>query len=115
MLFGKNKGKGIVQSGSKFFVVRIGENGVRQEDILIHDAYKDDDTRHYMLARMILPEYPVAMGVIRANVSTVYEDALYNQIEHARHKSLIKNLDDLLTQREYVQDGIKPYSVFGIW
>ncbi|MBN2273496.1 MAG: 2-oxoacid:ferredoxin oxidoreductase subunit beta [Bacteroidales bacterium] len=97
MLFGKNKNKGIMQSGSKFVVVRIGENGIRKEDILIHDAYKHDDTRHYMLARMILPDYPVAMGVIRSTDSTVYEEALYNQIEHARHKSSIKCVDDLLT------------------
>jgi 2-oxoglutarate ferredoxin oxidoreductase subunit beta len=97
MLFGKNKEKGIVQSGSKFIVVNIGQNGVRKEDILIHDAYKHDDTRHYMLARMILPEYPVAMGVIRSTESTVYEEALYNQLEHAQYKSVVKTVDDLLT------------------
>jgi len=97
MLFGKNKEKGIVQTGSKFIVVNIGEHGVRKEDILIHDAYKHDDTRHYMLARMILPEYPVAMGVIRSTESTVYEEALYNQLEHAQHKSVVKTVDDLLT------------------
>jgi 2-oxoglutarate/2-oxoacid ferredoxin oxidoreductase subunit beta len=97
MLFGKNKEKGIVQSGSKFIVVNIGQNGVRKEDILVHDAYKQDDTRHYMLARMILPEYPVAMGVIRSTESTVYEEALYNQLEHAQHKSVVKTVDDLLT------------------
>jgi 2-oxoglutarate ferredoxin oxidoreductase subunit beta len=97
MLFGKNKDKGIIQCGSKFVVVKIGENGVRKEDILIHDACKYDDTRHYMLARMTLPEYPIAMGVIRAYQSTIYEEALYNQIENARHKSLVKTVDDLLT------------------
>jgi 2-oxoglutarate ferredoxin oxidoreductase subunit beta len=95
MLFGKNKEKGIVQTGSKFIVVKIGENGVRKEDILVHDAYKHDDTRHYMLARMILPEYPVAMGVIRATQSTVFEEALYNQLELAQHKSVVKTVDDL--------------------
>jgi len=97
MLFGKDRKKGIIQTGGKFYIVKIGENGVRQEDILIHDACKYDDTRHYMLARMILPDYPAAMGVIRCTDSTIYEDALYNQIEHARHKSLIKSVDDLLT------------------
>jgi 2-oxoglutarate ferredoxin oxidoreductase subunit beta len=97
MLFGKNKEKGLIQVGSKFVVVKIGENGVRKEDIITHDAFKHDDTRHYMLARMTLPEYPVAMGVIRACQSTVFEETLYNQMEHARHKSLIKSVDDLLT------------------
>ncbi len=97
MIFGKNKDKGIIQKGTRFEVVRIGENGMRKEDILVHDAYNPDDTRHYMLARMTLPEYPVAMGVIRAIQSTVYEETLYNQIELARHKSAIKNMDDLLT------------------
>jgi hypothetical protein len=37
------------------------------------------------------------MGVIRSTESTVYEEALYNQLEHAQYKSVIKTVDDLLT------------------
>ncbi len=97
MLFGKNKEFGIIQDGARFRVVKIGEKGVKKEDILIHDAVNPDDTRHYMLARMTLPEFPIAMGVIRACRSTVYEDMLYEQIESIRSTSKIKCMDDLLT------------------
>ncbi len=96
MIFGKNRDKGIIQVGQKFLVVTIGQNGIREEDILIHDAHNPDDTRHYMLSRMTLPDYPVAMGVIRACKSSVYEDLLHKQIEEAQSNSKIKNVDQLL-------------------
>jgi 2-oxoglutarate ferredoxin oxidoreductase subunit beta len=96
MIFGKNRDKGIIQVGQKFVVVTIGQNGIREEDILVHDAHNPDDTRHYMLSRMTLPDYPVAMGVIRACKSSVYEDLLHKQIEEAQSNSKIKNVDQLL-------------------
>ncbi len=96
MIFGKNRDKGIIQVGQKFLVVTIGQNGIREEDILVHDAHNPDDTRHYMLSRMTLPDYPVAMGVIRSCKSSVYEDLLHKQIEEAQSNSKIKNVDQLL-------------------
>jgi 2-oxoglutarate ferredoxin oxidoreductase subunit beta len=96
MLFGKNKEFGLIQEGARFKVVKIGENGIRMEDILIHDAVNPDDTRHYMLARMTLPEFPIATGVIKACKSTVYEEMLYDQIKTIRSKSKILCMDDLL-------------------
>ncbi len=96
MIFGKNRDKGIIQSASKFVVVKIGENGVTKNDILIHDAYNPDDTRAYMLSRMTLPDYPVAMGVIRNWQSDVYESVLYSQIRNSKKNSHIKSVDDLL-------------------
>jgi 2-oxoglutarate ferredoxin oxidoreductase subunit beta len=97
MIFGKNRELGLVQDGTRFKVVKIGENGVKKEDILVHDAINADDTRHYMLARMTLPEFPIAMGVIRACKSTVYEDMLYEQIKSVRSTSKVRCMDDLLT------------------
>ncbi len=96
MIFGKNKDKGIIQNGSKFIVVRIGENGVTKDDILIHNAHNPDDTRAYMLSRMMLPNYPVAMGIIRSWQSDVYESVLYSQIKNARRTNKIKSVDQLL-------------------
>ena len=66
MLFGKNKEFGLIQEGTRFKVVKIGENGVRIEDILVHNALDHDDTKDYMLVRMSRPHFPIAMGVIRA-------------------------------------------------
>ena len=97
MLFGKNREYGLIQDCTRFKVVKPGENGYTLKDILVHNATDSDDTRHYMLARMSLPEYPVAMGVIRACESSVYEDLLYRQIKNARSSSNIRCVDDLLT------------------
>lgn len=97
MLFGKNKEFGLIQEGTRFKVVKVGENGIRLEDILVHDALDHDDTKDYMLVRMSRPHFPIAMGVIRACKSDVYEDLLYDQMNTIRQTSKIKCVDDLLT------------------
>lgn len=95
MIFGKNKEMGLIQDGSRFKIVRIGENGITEKDILIHNAVDREDTRHYMLTRMNLPEFPIAMGVIRSCEGPVYEDTYYKQMETSGSKSNIKCVDDL--------------------
>ncbi len=97
MIFGKNRNKGIIELGSKLAWVEIGKNGVTEEDILVHDTGRRDDTRHYMLSRMTLPDFPVAMGVIRdCRCQDVYEDKLYQQIDQNKKLSNIKNVQALL-------------------
>jgi len=97
MLFGENKEKGLVLERGRLKVVIIGEDRYTLDDILIHDVTDPDDTTHYMLACMSLPEYPVAMGVIRSCTTTVYESLLYDQIKSIKESSKIKCMDDLLS------------------
>jgi 2-oxoglutarate ferredoxin oxidoreductase subunit beta len=96
MIFGKNKDKGIIKSGSDFIVAKIGENGVTESDVVIHDAHTPDITVHTILSRMSLPEYPVVLGIIRQCETAVYETMLYEQIEQSKQQSKIKNVNDLL-------------------
>lgn len=96
MIFGKESDKGLILEGLKLKVVKIGENGITEKDILIHDAAEPNPGIQYMLANMKYPEYPVALGVIRAVPGATYEKELENQIEQVRSKSKIKNMDDLL-------------------
>jgi len=96
MIFGKDKNKGIRYNCNRLEVVTIGENGITEDDIMVHDATNPDDSLHYNLVSMGLPDFPVAMGVIRATESTVYETMLYDQVKVAREKSKIKTVDDLL-------------------
>jgi 2-oxoglutarate ferredoxin oxidoreductase subunit beta len=49
-----------------------------------------------MLANMRYPEYPVALGVIRAVPGPTYENDVENQIAEIKKTSKIKNMDDLL-------------------
>jgi len=96
MIFGKNKDKGIILGERGLEVVTIGKNGIREEDILIHDAYQQDPGLHLMLAKMQLPQYPVALGVIRSIVAPTYDQLLEEQIKEAQKTSKIRNMDDLL-------------------
>ena len=96
MIFGAERNKGLMMNCNKMEVVTIGENGVTEDDLIVHDAQDPDDTNHYRLVRMELPKFPVAMGVIRAIKSTVYESELFDQVQHAKKVTKIKNMDDLL-------------------
>jgi len=96
MIFGKERNKGIRFNNNKLEVVTIGENGITEEDIMVHDATNPDDSIHYNLVRMGLPEFPVAMGVIRSAESTVFESMMHDQVQHAMKTTKIKTMDDLL-------------------
>jgi 2-oxoglutarate ferredoxin oxidoreductase subunit beta len=97
MIFGKNKDKGLVLNKLKLEVVTIGENGVTQEDILVHNAKEEDKTLHQMLVRL---EYPLATGIIRSFTDVTLEereDALTAQV---KANSKFKKTDDLFFSGE---------------
>ena len=96
MIFGKENNKGSRLNGLKLEVVTIGENGVKEEDILVHDAHDPDPALHFMLIRMNPPEFPMALGIIRAVEAPTYDDLIYNQIKHSQENAKFKNMDELL-------------------
>ena len=105
MIFGKEKNKGLILKGSKLEVVTIGENGISEKDILIHDVDNPDDTTHYMLVSMTLPEYPVATGVIRScECTNTYEAELEFQVEHAKKNLGNSTLQELIEQNSFMVD-----------
>ena len=100
MIFGENDDKGLVLDGFKLKVVKIGENGITKDDILVHDAHHEDPILHLMLANMAYPDMPVAFGVIRSLEKPTYEIRLEEQIKEQKAKSKIKSVDDLLLTGE---------------
>ncbi len=96
MLFGKEKNKGIVLNGFKLEVATIGENGITEEDILVHDAHEEDTTLHLMLIKMATPDFPVALGIIRSVNAPTYDDLTLNQIEMSKASAKVNNVDELL-------------------
>ena len=88
---------------TKLEVVTIGENGITEKDILVHDQYEKDPGIHLMLAKMTLPEFPVAMGVIRSAVYPTYDDLMEESLEYAKANSPIKCVDDLLNSGEIIE------------
>lgn len=96
MIFGKERNLGLILDGLKLKVVKIGENGITEDKLLVHDAYEPDPGIHYMLSAMDYPKHPVAFGVIRSVSSGTYDEALNQQIMQIRESSDIRCVDDLL-------------------
>ena len=100
MIFGKNSDKGLVVDGFQLKVVTLGENGVTEKDLLVHDAHCEDSTLQLKLAMMEGPDFPVAVGVIRDVETETYDEAMTKQIEEVQAKSKIKTFDDLIDSCE---------------
>ncbi len=84
MIFGKDVKKGISFNGEKFIleVVTIGEGGITEDDILVHD----ETSRHmaFMLCELEAPDFPAICGVIYCNPAESYDRAVQNQVEQAK-------------------------------
>ncbi len=96
MVFGKDGNKGLVLEGRSLKVVTIGEDGVTEDDILVHDSHSDNLGLQMMLAEMSYPEFPVALGVIRDVKGATYEEGVCRQLDEVKAKSKVGCMDDLL-------------------
>jgi len=97
MIFGKERDKGLILKNNQISVVKLGENGITEKDLLVHDAQTEYAGLHLSLANMEYPTHPVALGVIRSyNLPTHYDQALTDQVREVQQKSKIKNMKDLL-------------------
>ena len=101
MIFGKEHDKGLVLENGELKVVKIGENGITQADILVHDAHCKDDTLHKKLALMSAPDFPIALGVIRDVEEETYDEAVNRQIKQVQEKSSIRTFDQLIGTLEH--------------
>ena len=97
MIFGKNRDKGLVLNKLKLEVVTIGENGITEEDILVHDAKQKDPTLHQMLVRL---EYPVATGIIRSYDDVTFEEREDELTKQVKANSKFKETNDLFFSGE---------------
>jgi 2-oxoglutarate ferredoxin oxidoreductase subunit beta len=100
LLFGAGKKKGLRIDARTLTleVVTLGEGGVTEKDILIHD--EKNATIATMLARMPAPQFPVAMGVLYAVERPSYEGTLVAQERRAREKLGAGSLEKLLHSGE---------------
>ncbi len=96
MLFGNENEKGLVMENGKLKVVTIGEDGCTVDDILVHDAKENDPTLHMALINMSLPDFPVAMGVIRSVEAPVYDIEMEKQIEEVQKTRKVSKVEELL-------------------
>ena len=97
LVFGENNEYGIMQEGFGLKVVKIGENGITKEDILVHDAHCEDNTLQLKLAMMDNEHgFPIALGVIRDVEAPTYDSAVNEQIEEVKAKKPYHNFMELL-------------------
>ena len=79
-------------------VVTIGQDGVSEADILVHD--EKNRMLGTMLAGLEPPKFPVALGVIYADPSPTYERSVLaqNEAAQARNKGKPPSINELLRQ-----------------
>ena len=97
LIFGENNEFGLMQEGFGLKVVKIGENGITEADILVHDAHCEDNTLQLKLALMGNGDgFPVALGVIRDVDAPTYDDGVTAQIEEVKATKKYHNFAELL-------------------
>ena len=97
LIFGENREYGLMQQGFGLKIVKIGEDGITEKDILVHDAHCQDDTLQLKLALMGNGDgFPVALGVIRDVEAPTYDDCVTAQLEEVKAKKPYHTFEELL-------------------
>jgi 2-oxoglutarate ferredoxin oxidoreductase subunit beta len=96
LLYGENREKGLrLRPGTLTLeIVTVGENGVTEADVLVHD--ETNLTLASLLARMDSPAFPVALGVLYCDPAPSFDAAMTAQMETAKSASPKPDIDKLL-------------------
>ncbi len=98
LLFGSEGNRGLRMKSDAFEldVVTVGEDGVGESDVLVHDE------KNHLLATMLAalqpPVFPMALGVLYCDPAPGYEVNVMAQIAQAKAKSPATDLNALLRQ-----------------
>lgn len=101
LIFGEQRNKGIVLKGTKPGVVMLGEQGITEKDLVVHDMFREDPVYAAMLTEMDYPDFPLPVGIFRASKKPVYEEELEEQIKQVTAEKGRRNLQALLRGTEY--------------
>ncbi len=95
LIFGKDRNKGIKMNGMRPEVVTIGENGVSEKDIVVHD--ESNLSLAFMLGNFEAP-MPTPVGVFYAVSRPTYDGAMNKQLTDAKAKQGPGDLAELLNR-----------------
>jgi 2-oxoglutarate ferredoxin oxidoreductase subunit beta len=87
LLFGKDARKGIRfdPKTASLQVAALGEGGVTEADILVHDAHREDPTLAFMLANLdSTPGFPTPVGVFRDVRKATADELTWKLIDEAK-------------------------------
>jgi 2-oxoglutarate ferredoxin oxidoreductase subunit beta len=98
MIFGKERNQGIRLNGHQPEVVTVGEGGVTESDLLVHD--ETDPLIAFMLAHLWWPDFPVPVGVVRNIERPTHDQLITDQIAQATATRGAGDLKKLLNSGE---------------
>lgn len=98
MIFGKERNKGLRLNASSLAleVVTIGDEGVTEADILVHD--ETNATLAQILITLERPNFPAVLGVIYCDPAPSFEAAVDAQTEEVRKKLGKADLNSLIRE-----------------
>jgi 2-oxoglutarate ferredoxin oxidoreductase subunit beta len=83
LIFGENRDKGVMIVNGRPCVVTIGQDGVTEKDLLVHD--ETDRALAFTLASMESPDFPEPLGVLYCNPNRpAYEHENRAQVQQAQ-------------------------------
>ena len=96
LLYGKDRKKGLRVKPGAFEIeaVTLGENGITEKDILVHD--ETNKMAATMLAAMQPPALPMAIGVLYCDPAPTYESGLQAQVAEAKQANPNPSINALL-------------------
>jgi 2-oxoglutarate ferredoxin oxidoreductase subunit beta len=83
MIFGRDRDRGIRYHDEGLEVVKLGENGATEADLLVHDETRERPSRGFQLAQMREPEFPVPIGVFWDVERPTFEREMSEQMARA--------------------------------
>ena len=105
LIYGKEKNKGIRLRGLEPEVVTIGENGITEADLLVHDETTDHGGLAFALAQLQAPQFPVPLGIFRAVSEPSYEQRNSQLLADAHARRGPGNLAELFNSGDVWRVG----------
>jgi 2-oxoglutarate/2-oxoacid ferredoxin oxidoreductase subunit beta len=96
LIFGKNRDKGIRLKDAEMEIVTLGQNGVTEKDVLIHDITRSSTTMAFLLSQFEYPNEPVPLGIFRSVDRPTFEQEVRGQEKFAEEKLGKPSLENLL-------------------
>jgi len=96
LVFGADRDKGIRLNGLDPEIVFLGEDGVSENELLVHNPKTSSLSHANLLALMSYPDFPTPLGILRQVESETYENAVTNQLALAKSKQGEGDLQELL-------------------
>jgi 2-oxoglutarate ferredoxin oxidoreductase subunit beta len=94
--FGSGGRKGLKIKNMEPVVVHLDSEGVSSEETLVHNARATSPALAELLAALVPPEFPMALGVFRDVQRPTYEEALMEQVNQAKNRRGDSGLQGLL-------------------